>query len=114
MAPLAGHGNLAALSWRRAANTSLSAADLKLSAPGATVRPSLASTPGRALAVHEQSVLRHQCGPVPFGDAGLRLVRFGNVWEDVRTVLLLVVVMFLATSVTFDDLFVAQPGWRFW
>ncbi|MEI7684740.1 MAG: hypothetical protein WCL32_06910 [Planctomycetota bacterium] len=40
----------------------------------------------------------------------LALVRFGNVWEDVRTVLLLVVVMFLATSVTFDDLFVAQPG----
>jgi len=41
-------------------------------------------------------------------------VRFGNVREDVRTVLLLVVVMFLATSVTFDDLFVAQPGRRFW
>mgnify|MGYP000126314188 CR=1 FL=1 len=31
------------------------------------------------------------------------LVRFGNVWDDVRTVLLLVVLMFLATSVTFDD-----------
>ncbi len=30
------------------------------------------------------------------------LVRFGNVWDDVRTVLLLVVLMFLATSVTFD------------
>jgi hypothetical protein len=31
------------------------------------------------------------------------LVRFGHVWDDVRTVLLLVVLMFLATSVTFDE-----------
>src|SRR3954468_5542636 len=37
------------------------------------------------------------------------LVRFGNVWDDVRTVLLLVVLMFLATSVTFDDVLVASP-----
>lgn len=34
---------------------------------------------------------------------GYVLVRFGNVWDDVRTVLLLVVLMFLATSVTFDE-----------
>ncbi len=34
------------------------------------------------------------------------LVRFGGVWDDVRTVLLLVVLMFLATSVTFDYLLV--------
>jgi hypothetical protein len=39
----------------------------------------------------------------------LVLVRFGNVWDDVRTVLLLVVLMFLATSVTFDELLVADP-----
>ena len=39
----------------------------------------------------------------------LVLVRFGNVWDDVRTVMLLVVLMFLATSVTFDELLVAQP-----
>jgi hypothetical protein len=38
------------------------------------------------------------------------LVRFGNVWDDVRTVLLLVVLMFLATSVTFDAVLVATPG----
>jgi hypothetical protein len=38
------------------------------------------------------------------------LVRFGNVWDDVRTVLLLVVLMFLATSVTFDDVLVNAPG----
>jgi hypothetical protein len=38
------------------------------------------------------------------------LVRFGNVWDDVRTVLLLVVLMFLATSVTFDEVLVT--GWR--
>jgi hypothetical protein len=38
------------------------------------------------------------------------LVRFGNVWDDVRTVLLLVVLMFLATSVTFDDVLINNPG----
>jgi hypothetical protein len=38
------------------------------------------------------------------------LVRFGNVWDDVRTVLLLVVLMFLATSVTFDEALVSDPA----
>jgi hypothetical protein len=38
------------------------------------------------------------------------LVRFGNVWDDVRTVLLLVVLMFLATSVTFDEALVLNPA----
>ena len=38
------------------------------------------------------------------------LVRLGNVWEDVRTVLLLVVLMFLATSVTFDDVLASDPA----
>src|SRR5262245_31850343 len=38
------------------------------------------------------------------------LVRFCKVWDDVRTVLLLVVLMFLATSVTFDELLVLSPG----
>jgi hypothetical protein len=38
------------------------------------------------------------------------LVRFGNVWDDVRTVLLLVVLMFLATSVTFDEVLVLEAG----
>lgn len=41
--------------------------------------------------------------------AALLLVRFAGVWNDVRTVLLLVVLMFLATSVTFDDLLAADP-----
>ncbi|MCI0704983.1 MAG: hypothetical protein L0241_28315 [Planctomycetia bacterium] len=41
--------------------------------------------------------------------AGLLLVRFARVWNDVRTVLLLVVLMFLATSVTFDELLVLDP-----
>jgi len=40
---------------------------------------------------------------------GYLLVRFGNVWDDVRTVLLLVVLMFLATSVTFDAVLVLNP-----
>jgi hypothetical protein len=38
------------------------------------------------------------------------LVRFGNVWDDVRTVLLLVVLMLLATSVTFDEVLVTSPA----
>lgn len=37
------------------------------------------------------------------------LVRFGGVWDDVRTVLLLVVLMFLATSVTFDEALARSP-----
>jgi hypothetical protein len=37
------------------------------------------------------------------------LVRFGGVWEDVRTVLLLVVLMFLAISVTFDETLARSP-----
>jgi hypothetical protein len=41
--------------------------------------------------------------------AALLLVRFAKVWNDVRTVLLLVVLMFLATSVTFDELLVMNP-----
>lgn len=42
--------------------------------------------------------------------AALLLVRFAVVWNDVRTVLLLVVLMFLATSVTFDELLVMNPN----
>lgn len=42
------------------------------------------------------------------GTAAL-LVRFGNVWDDVRTVLLLVVLVFLATSVTFDEVMFVDP-----
>jgi hypothetical protein len=38
------------------------------------------------------------------------LVRFANAWDDLRTVLLLVVLMFLATSVTFDEVLVLEPG----
>jgi hypothetical protein len=41
--------------------------------------------------------------------AACLLVRFANVWDDVRTVLLLVVLMFLATSVTFDEVLVLTP-----
>jgi hypothetical protein len=41
--------------------------------------------------------------------AALLLVRCGNVWDDVRTVLLLVVLMFLATSVTFDEVLILHP-----
>src|SRR5262249_35864034 len=38
------------------------------------------------------------------------LVRFVGVWDDVRTVLLLVVLMFLATSVTFDEVLARSPA----
>ncbi|MGL4555055.1 MAG: hypothetical protein ACRC33_28150, partial [Gemmataceae bacterium] len=37
------------------------------------------------------------------------LVRFAGVWDDARTVMLLVVLMFLATSVTFDEALVQNP-----
>lgn len=37
------------------------------------------------------------------------LVRFVGVWDDVRTLLLLVVLMFLATSVTFDEVLARSP-----
>jgi hypothetical protein len=37
------------------------------------------------------------------------LVRFVGVWDDVRTVMLLVVLMFLATSVTFDEVLARDP-----
>ena len=38
------------------------------------------------------------------------LVRFAKDWEDLRTVLLLVVLMFLATSVTFDEALNTNPA----
>lgn len=41
--------------------------------------------------------------------AAVLLVRFARIWNDVRTVLLLVVLMFLATSVTFDEVLVMNP-----
>lgn len=46
--------------------------------------------------------------------AAFVLVRFARVWNDVRTVLLLVVLMFLATSVTFDELLVLNPDRGRW
>lgn len=37
------------------------------------------------------------------------LIRVGKVWDDTRTILLLVVAMFLAFSVTFDETLAANP-----
>jgi hypothetical protein len=37
------------------------------------------------------------------------LIRLGKIWDDVRTVLLLVVMMFLALSVTFDATLTSNP-----
>jgi hypothetical protein len=37
------------------------------------------------------------------------LIRVGNVWDDARTILLLVVMMFLALSVTFDETLASKP-----
>jgi hypothetical protein len=37
------------------------------------------------------------------------LIRLGKVWDDLRTVLLLVVMMFLALSVTFDETLTSRP-----
>jgi len=36
------------------------------------------------------------------------LIRYGNLWEDVRTILLLVVLMLLAISISFDDTLAAN------
>ncbi len=38
------------------------------------------------------------------------LVRFGNVWDDIRTLLVLVVLMFLVISVAFDEILSRDPG----
>jgi hypothetical protein len=38
------------------------------------------------------------------------LVRFANAWDDLRTVLLVAVLMFLATSVTFDEVLIIDPA----
>ena len=38
------------------------------------------------------------------------MVRFGKVWDDMRSVLLLVVMMFLAISSTIDDVLILRPG----
>jgi hypothetical protein len=37
------------------------------------------------------------------------LIRLGRIWDDLRTVVLLVVVMFLALSVTFDETLTGNP-----
>jgi len=37
------------------------------------------------------------------------LVRYGSLWEDVRTILLLIVLMFLAISMTFDESLAIHP-----
>src|SRR5262245_53575988 len=38
------------------------------------------------------------------------LIRYGKVWDDVRSILLLVVMMFLSMSVTFDDTLARNPA----
>ncbi len=42
------------------------------------------------------------------------LVRLGQVWDDVRTLLLLVVLMLLAISISFDDRLAADPARGRW
>ena len=37
------------------------------------------------------------------------LIRFGKVWEDVRTILLVIVLLFLAISVTFNESLATNP-----
>lgn len=41
---------------------------------------------------------------------GWLLIRYGKVWDDARTILLLVVAMFLAVSVTFDETLASAPS----
>jgi hypothetical protein len=39
---------------------------------------------------------------------GVWIVRWGKVWEDARSILLLLLVLFLAVSISADDLFVRE------
>ncbi|MFC1672494.1 hypothetical protein ACFL01_05100 [Planctomycetota bacterium] len=41
---------------------------------------------------------------------GILIVRRGKVWEDVRSILMIVLVLFLALSVSFDEVFMSHPG----
>ena len=41
---------------------------------------------------------------------GCLLIRAGQLWEDIRTILLLVVLIFLAISMSFDEVFSADPA----
>lgn len=43
------------------------------------------------------------------GAAACYLIRLGQVWEDVRTILLVIVLMFLAISVTLDETLATNP-----
>ena len=44
------------------------------------------------------------------GFTGFLVVRLGKVWEDARSILLVVVLMFLAISVNFDQICNSRPG----
>ena len=38
------------------------------------------------------------------------IIRFGKVWEDARSILLVIILMFLALAASFDEMLLAQPG----
>ena len=42
--------------------------------------------------------------------AGLLIIRLGRVWEDARSIVLVVVVLFGAVSVSFDEILLSDPG----
>ncbi|MDB5385901.1 MAG: hypothetical protein JWM11_1547, partial [Planctomycetaceae bacterium] len=41
---------------------------------------------------------------------GFLIVKLGHVWEDARSIFLVLLLLFLATSVTFDELFNLDPS----
>ena len=42
--------------------------------------------------------------------AAILIIRTGRVWEDARTILLVIVLLFFALSISFDELLLLQPG----
>ncbi len=41
--------------------------------------------------------------------AGVLIVKIGKVWEDARSILLIIVVLFLSLSVSFDEILISRP-----
>ncbi|MFO0945377.1 MAG: hypothetical protein U1D30_05430 [Planctomycetota bacterium] len=46
--------------------------------------------------------------------AAFLVIRFGKVWDDARTILLIVVILFLALSMLFDELLMVRPAAGRW
>jgi len=50
------------------------------------------------------------CVTLAMASAAFGIVRFGKVWEDARSIILVLLLMFLAISVSFDEI-LNQQAW---